>query len=60
LVAATGSAARCLGISDRVGTLQPGRYADLIVLSRNPLDDIRHTRTIESVWISGNQVPGIR
>jgi imidazolonepropionase-like amidohydrolase len=56
IVSATADAARCLGLDDRVGTLQPGRYADFIVLSRNPLDDIRHTRGIESVYISGNTV----
>jgi imidazolonepropionase-like amidohydrolase len=60
LVAATGDAARCLGLADRIGTIQPGRYADLIVLSKNPIADIRNTRTIESVWISGNQVPAGR
>ena len=57
LVTATGDAARCMGLADRLGTLQQGRYADFIVLSRNPLDDIRHTRTIESVWVAGNRVP---
>jgi imidazolonepropionase-like amidohydrolase len=57
LVSATGEAAGCVGVADRVGTLQPGRYADFVVLSRNPLDDIRQTRTIESVWVSGNKVP---
>lgn len=56
LRSATGDAARCIGLADRLGTLHPGGYADFIVLSRNPLDDIRHTRTIESVWIAGNQV----
>jgi imidazolonepropionase-like amidohydrolase len=56
LLSATGDAARCLGLADRLGTLQPGRYADFIVLARNPLDDIRNTRTIESVWVSGNRV----
>lgn len=56
LLAATGDAARCVGLADRVGTLRPGRFADFIVLSRNPLDDIRHTRSIESVWIAGNRV----
>jgi imidazolonepropionase-like amidohydrolase len=56
LVAATSDAARCMRLSDRVGTLQPGRYADFIVLARSPLDDIRNTRTIESVWVSGNRV----
>ncbi|HSC29979.1 MAG TPA: amidohydrolase family protein [Vicinamibacterales bacterium] len=58
LFVSTGGAARCLGLSDHLGTLQPGRWADLIVLSRSPLDDIRNTRTIESVWIAGNRVPG--
>jgi hypothetical protein len=27
------------------------------VLTANPLDDIRNTRKIESVWIAGNRVP---
>jgi imidazolonepropionase-like amidohydrolase len=57
LLSATGDAARCMGLADRLGTLQPNRYADFIVLTRNPLDDIRHSRTIESVWVSGNRVP---
>ncbi|MGH6693125.1 MAG: amidohydrolase family protein, partial [Gammaproteobacteria bacterium] len=57
LVSATSDAARCLGLADRLGTLQPGRDGDFIVLSRNPLLDIRNTRSIESVWISGNGVP---
>lgn len=56
LVAATGEAARCVGLAAAVGTLQPGRYADFVVLARSPLEDIRHTRTIESVWVGGNQV----
>jgi imidazolonepropionase-like amidohydrolase len=56
LMSATSGSARCLGLADRLGTLQPGRYADFIVLGRNPLDDVRNTRTIESVWVSGNRV----
>ena len=40
-----------------VGTLEKGRLADFVVLSANPLDDIRNTRTIESVWIGGVRVP---
>ncbi|HEY0872563.1 MAG TPA: amidohydrolase family protein [Vicinamibacterales bacterium] len=57
LKAATADAASCTGIGDRVGTLIPGRAADFIVLSRDPLQDIRNTRSIESVWIAGNRVP---
>lgn len=55
--AATGVAARCIGLDDEIGTIQPGRHADFVVLEANPLDDIRNTRTIQSVWINGNRVP---
>jgi imidazolonepropionase-like amidohydrolase len=58
LVTATGGAARCLGLAGKVGTLQPGAWADLLVLREDPLTDIRHTRTLESVWIAGNRVTG--
>ena len=44
-------------VDDHLGSLSPGKWADFIVLGANPLDDIRNTREIESVWISGNQVP---
>lgn len=57
LTAATSTAAKCLNVWDHVGSLKPGLAADFIVLTRNPLEDIRHTRTIESVWIGGNRVP---
>lgn len=57
LAAGTGVAASCAGLGDRLGTLAPGRAADFVVLSRDPLQDIRNTRAIESVWIAGNRVP---
>jgi imidazolonepropionase-like amidohydrolase len=56
IVAATSGAARCMQIADRVGTLAPGLEADFLVFAKNPLDDIRNTRTLESVWIRGNEV----
>lgn len=56
LVAATGDAARCLGLAD-VGTIEVGKWADLVVLGADPLTDIRNTRTVESVWVAGNRVP---
>ena len=56
IVSATGDAARCLGLDD-VGTLERGKWADFVVLAENPLDDIENSRTIESVWIAGNEVP---
>jgi len=53
---ATGVAADCMNL-DGLGTLEPGNWADLLILGDNPLDDIENTRSIESVWIAGNRVP---
>jgi imidazolonepropionase-like amidohydrolase len=58
LVSATSGAAKAIHISEQVGTLEKGKWADFLVLTANPLDDIRNTRKIESVWIGGVQVPG--
>jgi imidazolonepropionase-like amidohydrolase len=55
LRSATADAARAIGVSS-VGTLAPGTWADFVVLERNPLEDIRHTRSIVSVRIAGNAV----
>lgn len=55
LRAATGDAARAMKV-EGVGILTKGKWADFVVLDRNPLADIRHTRSISSVWIAGNQV----
>jgi imidazolonepropionase-like amidohydrolase len=56
LVAATGNAAKVMKIDAELGTLQPGKRADLVVLRADPLADIKNTRTIESVWIDGQRV----
>jgi imidazolonepropionase-like amidohydrolase len=52
---ATRNSAEFLGAKD-LGTLENGKWADLIVLSKNPLDDIRNTRSIETVMIAGRKV----
>jgi imidazolonepropionase-like amidohydrolase len=59
LVSATGGAARILKI-DTVGTIAPGKDADLVVLNANPLENIRNTRQINSVWIAGRRIPASR
>ena len=56
LKSATGDAARCMRVAGKIGTLARGAWADLIVLEKNPLDDIRNLHSIESVWIAGNRV----
>ena len=56
LVSATSAPAKLLKISDRAGTLEKGKWADFVVLSANPLQDIRNTRKIDSVWVGGVRV----
>lgn len=46
---ATRNGAQALGILSDVGTIQAGKRADLVVLSADPLADIRNTRRIE--WV---------
>jgi imidazolonepropionase-like amidohydrolase len=55
IVAATKSGAEFLNAKD-LGTLQAGKWADLLVLARNPLDDIKNTKTITDVYIAGNAI----
>ena len=55
LQAATLNNARALGQEEQLGRIEAGKLADLVVLSANPVDDIRNTRKIEFV-IRGGQV----
>ena len=57
LVSATSNPAKLLHVSQEIGTLEAGKQADFLVLTANPLEDIRNTRKIESVWIGGVRVP---
>ncbi len=53
LSAATRLPATWLGIDKVVGTVEVGKYADLVMLDANPLDDIGNTRKIFGVFING-------
>jgi imidazolonepropionase-like amidohydrolase len=55
LAMATGGSADCLKL-DEVGYLRPGRWADFLVLTADPLSGVRGARAIESVWISGRRL----
>jgi imidazolonepropionase-like amidohydrolase len=52
IVAATQRPAELLGLDD-MGTLAVGKRADFIVLDANPLENIRNTRRISSVYLDG-------
>ena len=51
--AATLVPAQAMGLSREVGTVEPGKRADLIILRGNPLDDIHNTRKVEYVITNG-------
>ena len=53
--AATRNAAEFLGAKD-LGTLESGKWADFIVMDKNPLENIKNTRTLRSVYIAGKKV----
>jgi imidazolonepropionase-like amidohydrolase len=56
LHAATGSAATALGLPARVGTLVPGRTADLLAVDGDPSVDIAHLRSVRLVMQAGRVV----
>ena len=53
LQTATINAARFLGKSSELGSIEAGRLADLVILRANPLDDIANTRAIAGVVADG-------
>ena len=55
---ATSLAAKYFGLDDR-GQISPGKRADLVLISENPIENIRATRAIKRVWCGGNEVANI-
>jgi ABC-type multidrug transport system permease subunit len=54
--AATSGAARLLGVADRIGSLEPGHEATLLIVEGNPLEDITVTERIFEVMFKGERV----
>jgi imidazolonepropionase-like amidohydrolase len=58
LQAATVNPARYLGLDHALGTVEPGKLADLVLLDGNPLEDIHNTNTIRYVMKNGRIYEG--
>lgn len=54
--AATVNAAKALGVSDRIGTLESGKLADLIIVDGNPLENLEELQNVEKVVKRGEIV----
>lgn len=57
LASATRDAARCMKLDAELGTLEPNKWADFVVLDADPLVDISNVRKISKVYVAGNALP---
>ena len=55
VLASTREAAASIGMDRLVGTLQPGKAADVVIVDGNPLDDIRALSQVLAVFKGGLQ-----
>jgi imidazolonepropionase-like amidohydrolase len=52
---ATRNSAEFLGAKD-IGTLETGKWADLLVLNKNPLEDIKNAHSVDSVYVAADRI----
>ncbi|WP_337169650.1 amidohydrolase family protein [Gemmatimonas aurantiaca] len=58
LRSATIVGAEAIGLASEVGSLEPGKFADLLVLDKDPLENIRNSNTINMVMVNGRLFDG--
>ena len=61
LIAATRTAAECIGLGESIGTLEPGKQADFVIVDGDPLTDVemlRDKERIVGVYKDGTRVAG--
>ena len=56
IVSATRDAARSCCVDSLVGTLEPGKQADVLVVNGNPIDDLSALRQIADVFLAGSRI----
>jgi len=56
LIAATRNCAEMCGVLDKLGTVEEGKLADLIVVEKNPLENISYLRKLKMVFKDGKPV----
>ncbi len=56
LQTATLNPARFFQMEDQLGTIEPGKIADLVFLDANPLEDIRNTQKVTAVIVNGRYI----
>lgn len=60
LLSATRAAAECLGRQADIGTLQPGRWGDILIVDGDPMEDIGAVKRVHAVFKAGDLVSPLR
>jgi imidazolonepropionase-like amidohydrolase len=54
--AATISNARAFGLDKQMGTIEPGKAANLLLMKQSPLEDVQAYDSIVTLWVGGKQI----